>query len=240
MHQLSGRVSVVVCLGLLLTACGSNEPLTSASPVAPTAPVAPAAPNVTLSGVVTENGRPIESASVEVQWSCGGGCSAAIGGMTDAAGRYVVAPLPHGTVLPDGATMWVTAYKDGFVQQCAATAVMRAGVSLDLRLTSIANLSTAQPLSGAGSRTVSGTVFESTPAGTRPVADAAVSAYSEGLYYADAVAFTRSDAAGRYWLCGLSEAGIPYLVAEKEGYGSSNVSVAPGTDTTADILIRRR
>jgi hypothetical protein len=203
-------LSALVCLGLLLTACGSNEPLTSASPVAPTpfaptAPVAPVVPNVTLSGVVTESGHPIENAAVEVQWSCGGGCSRAIVEMTDAAGRYVVARPPNATGLPDGATVWVTPQKDGFVQQCAATAVMRAGVSLDLWLTLIANLSTAQPLSSAGSRTISGTVFESTPAGRRPVADAAVSAYSEALYYADPVACTKSDAAGRYWLCGLSQ-----------------------------------
>jgi hypothetical protein len=159
--------------------------------------------------------------------------------MTDAAGRYVVAPPRNGIVLPDGASVWVTAHKDGFVQQCAATAVMGAGVSLDLRLTSIANLTTAQPLSGAGSRTVSGTVFESTPAGRRPVVDAAVSAYSEALYYADPVAYTRSDAAGRYWLCGLSRGRIPYLVAEKEGYSSNASPVEPGTDTTVDIQIRR-
>jgi len=224
---------VVVCLGLLLTACGTNEPLTSASPVAPTAPTAPAVLNTTLSGVVAENGRPIESAYVEVQWSCGGGCSSATGGTTDAAGRYVIARLP------DGVPVWVTAHKDGFVQQCAATVVMGAGVSLDLRLTSIASLSTAQPVSGAGFRTVSGTVFESTAAGRRPVADSLVSAYSEALYYAEPVAFTRSDAAGRYLLCGLSAGRIPYLVAEKEGFNVSSVPVEPGTDTTFDIQLHR-
>jgi hypothetical protein len=133
----------------------------------------------------------------------------------------------------------MTAYKDGFVQQCAATAVMGAGVRLDLQLTSIPNLSMAQPLSGAGSRTISGTVFESTPAGRRPVADAAVSAYSEALYYAEPVAFTRSDTAGRYLLCGLSQDRIPYLVAEKEGYNSNTSPVEPGTDTTVDIQLRR-
>ena len=233
MHQLSGRVSVVVCLGLLLTACGSNKPLTSASPLAPTPPAAPAVLNATLSGVVAENGHPIENAAVAVQWSCGGGCSRETGGVTDAAGRYVIARLP------EGAPVWVTAHKDGFVQQCVATAVMQSGVSLDLRLTSIAGLSTAQPLSGAGSRTVSGTVFESTPAGRRLVADASMSAYSDALYYGDPVAFTRSDASGRYLLCGLSVGRIPYLVAEREGYNVTNVSVEPGTDTTVDIQLRR-
>ncbi len=240
MRQLLRCVSAVVGLGLLFTACGSSERFTSVIPVAPspftpTAPLAPVVPNVALSGVVTENGHPVENAAVEVQWSCGGGCSSAIGpgGMTDVAGRYVVARLP------DGATVWVTAYKDGFVQQCVATAVMGAGVSLDLRLTSIANLSTAQPLSGAGSRTVSGTVFESTAAGRRLVPDASVSAYSEALPYGEPVAFTRSDAAGRYWLCGLSQGRIPYVVAQKEGYNSNTSPVEPGTDTSFDIQLRR-
>jgi len=232
-HRLSWRGSVAVCLGLLITACGSNEPLTSASPVAATAPAAPAVLNMTLSGVVAENGRPIDNAAVAVQWSCGGACTSETGGMTDAAGRYVIARLP------DSAPVWVTAHKDGFVQQCAATTVMRPGVSLDLRLTSIVSLATAQPVSGAGSRTVSGTVFESTPAGRRPVADTLVSAYSEALYYADPVAFTRSDTEGRYLLCGLSVGRIPYLVAEKEGYSVSNVPVEPGTDTTFDIQLHR-
>ena len=85
----------------------------------------------------------------------------------------------------------------------------------------------------------SGGVFESTPARRGPVADASVSAYSEALYYADPVAYTRSDAAGRYWLCGLSQGRIPYLVAEKEGYNSNAFSVEPGTDTTIDIQLRR-
>jgi len=234
----------LVCFGLILTNCGSNQPLTSASSVAPTpiarpTPMPPIDPNASLSGVVTENGHPVENAAVLVQWSCGFGCSSGIGGMTDVAGKYVVVPSASRSVIPDGTTMWVTASKDGFVQQCAAAALMRAGVSLDLRLTSIANLSTAQPLSGAGSRNVSGTVFESTPAGRPPVADAAVSTYSEALYYADPIALTRSDAAGRYWLCGLSQGRIPYLVAERDGYNVSNVSVEPGTDTTVDIQMRR-
>jgi hypothetical protein len=237
----------LVCFGLVLTSCGSNEPLTSANPVAPT-PVAPTAPpgpvvsNVVMSGGVTENGHPVENASVNVQWSCGGGCSAATGGATDAAGRYVVSrpTNANGVVLPDGATIWVTAYKDGFVQQCAASAVIRNGVvSVDVQLTSIASLSTAQPLSGAGSRTISGTVFELTLGGRRTVGDAAVSAYSDLLYYSDPVAFTRSDAAGRYWLCGLSQGRIPYLVAEKDGYNSNAFPVESGTDTTIDIQLRR-
>src|SRR5204863_309442 len=76
MRQRLRCLSTVVCLGMLLTACGSSEPFTSAIPVAPTpftstAPLAPVVPSLELSGVVTENGHPVENAAVEVQWLCG-------------------------------------------------------------------------------------------------------------------------------------------------------------------------
>jgi hypothetical protein len=66
-----------------------------------------------------------------------------------------------------------------------------------------------------------------------------VSAYTEALYYSDAVAFTRSDDSGRYLLCGLSVGRIPSLVAEKEGFNVSSVPVEPGMDTTFDIQLHR-
>jgi Carboxypeptidase regulatory-like domain len=189
---------------------------------------------VTLSGVVAENGHPIENALLEVWWSCGRGCGRANEGMTDAAGRYTVAGLP------EGETVWAIARKDGYVQQCVATVTTQANASLDVRLTSIANLSTARPLSGPGSRTVSGAVFEATPTGRQTVEDASVEVYSEGLfYYGEAVAFTRSDPAGCYLLCGLPQGPISYLYGAKQGYSVSHVSVEPGTDAIVDIKITR-
>jgi len=115
---------------------------------------------------------------------------------------------------------------------------MQADGSLDLRLTSIANFSATRPLSSPGSRTVSGVVFEVTPTGRQPIEDASVG--WEGLL--DAVfAETRSDAAGRYSLCGLSLGRIDGLFALKQGYSNvTYASVDAGTDAVVDIEITRR
>ena len=51
---------------------------------------------------------------------------------------------------------------------------MQTDANLDLGVTAIANLSAARPLSAPGSRTVSGVVFEATPAGRQPVEGASV------------------------------------------------------------------
>src|SRR6185503_4817557 len=98
------------------------------------------------------------------------GCSSrqfnAGAGMTDAAGRYrIVITRPEEA----SATLWALARKNGYVQQCVATTTLRGDASLDLRLTSMAHLSAARPLSGPGSRTVSGVVFEATATGRQPV-----------------------------------------------------------------------
>jgi hypothetical protein len=239
MRNVCTLVSAVVSLATLVAGCGGNEPVAPVSSVAPTAVGTPTTgiPTATLSGIVTEGGRPIENASVTVQWSCEnsfGGCSAGTGTITDAAGRYVI------NRLPENQAMWATAYKDGYVQQCVATTTtLRAGATLDLILTSTTSLSTAQPLSGPGSRSVAGMVFEQTATGRRPIEGALVEVYSDALYYADAVAFTRSDTAGHYLLCSLPERRISAIVTTREGFNPQNVSVDPGTDATVDIELRR-
>jgi hypothetical protein len=196
---------------------------------------------LTLSGVVAENGHPVENAQVGVAGlqSCSNGCSFrqfnAGAGMTDAAGRYRInITRPEETT----ATLWAIASKKGYVQQCVATTTTQADASLDLRLTSTANLSAARPVSNPGERTVSGVVFEVTPTGRQPVEGASVG--WEGLL--DAVfAETRSDAAGRYSLCGLSLGRIDGLFALKQGYSNvTYASVDAGADTVVDIEITRR
>lgn len=231
----------VVCLALLFASCGTNELSVPVSPVGPTSPAVPAVPTLTLSGVVAEDGHPIENAYVEVDGiqSCSSGCSFrqfnAGSGMTDAAGRYrIVIRRPEEAT----ATVWAFASKSGYVQQCVASATMQADASLDVRLTSIANLSAARPQSGPGSRTISGAVFEATPTGRQPVEGAWVG--WEGLFDTS-LADTRSDAAGRYVLCGLPLGRIIGLYALKQGYSSvSYVSVEPGSDANVDIEITPR
>ena len=115
---------------------------------------------------------------------------------------------------------------------------MQADASLDLRLTSMANLSAARPPSGPGSRTVSGVVFEDTPTGRQPVEGAWV---GWETLLDTVVAETRSDAAGRYFLCGLPLGRITGLFALKQGYSSvSYASAEAGTDAVVDIEITRR
>ena len=236
------RIVIAVCLALLVAACGGNEPSVPANPVAPAPPSAPTVPTLTLSGTVSEDGHPIANAGVDVygEQSCSSGCTSrqfnAGSGTTDAAGRYsIVIRRPEERT----ATVWAVAHKNGYVQQCVASATIQAAdASLDLRLTSMANLSAARPQSGPGSRTVSGAVFEATPTGRPPVEGASVG--WEGLFDV-VVAETRSDAAGRYLLCGLPLERIPGLFALKQGYGSvSYVSVEPGGDANVDIAVQRR
>ena len=94
----------------------------------PTAPAPPTVPTLVLSGVVAENGQPIDNARVEVSGlqSCSSGCSSrqfnAGSGMTDVAGRYRIdIRRPEEA----SATVWAIARRDGYVQQCVATTTMQ-------------------------------------------------------------------------------------------------------------------
>jgi len=235
------RLIGAVCLTLLTAACGPNNPIAPPNPVAPRVPARPAGPTLTLSGVVAEDGDPVENARVDVSGLqlCSVGCSSrqfnAGSGLTDTAGRYrVVLTRPEDAT----ATFWAIAKKDGYVQQCVASTTTQTDASLDLRLTSLAKLPAAGPRSDPLSRTVSGVVSEATPTGSQPVEGASVG--WEGLM--DTVlAETRSDVAGRYVLCGLPLGRITGLYALKQGYNNvSYASAEPGTDTVVDISITRR
>jgi hypothetical protein len=236
-----GRLVMAVCLTMLLANCGQNEPVVPASPLGPTTPTAPTVPTLTLSGAVSEGSQPIGNAEVQVYGSqaCSSGCSSRQfnGGsaVTDAAGRYsIVVRRPEEAA----AAVWAVARKTGYVQQCVASATVQADASLDVRLTSLANLSAARPQSSPGSRTISGAVFEATATSRPPVEGASVG--WEGLL--DTVlAETRSDAAGHYLLCGLPLGQFSGLFALKQGHSNvSYVTVDPGRDVNVDIEIARR
>lgn len=237
------RVLRASCLTLIVAACGQSDSTPPVSPAAPT-PVPPPIPTVgtlTLSGVVAENGIPVGNARVGVDGTqlCSSGCTfrqfPAGSSLTDASGRYQITFRPPEDT---SVTVWATASKDGYVQQCVAKTTMRTDTSLDVPLTSLANLSVSRPRSPTGSRSVSGVVFEITPAGRQPVVDAWVGwdALVDWV-----VAETRSDAAGRYMLCGLPMEPTSGLFALKVGYSNvSYASVPAGGDTVVDIQITRR
>jgi hypothetical protein len=127
------------------------------------------------------------------------------------------------------------------MQQCVARATIQGDTSLDIALTAAGNLAVEPSLiktATAGSRTVSGVVYEITPAGRRPIENASVGWEA----FLDVVlAYTTSDSAGRYLLCGLPDGRINGIYAERQGsYNPSYVSVDQGGDIVVDIEIKQK
>jgi hypothetical protein len=124
-----------------------------------------------------------------------------------------------------------------------APVTLQGDATVDLAVSSVADLA-ALNVPGAvtppGSRTVSGTVFETTATGRQPLENAFVgleaSLVADGFFVAE----TRSDAAGRYLLCGMPEGRITPLIAAKSGYTSAVFSVEPGLHAVVDVEITRR
>jgi len=232
-------VLLVVALSLsvlVVEGCGnSSNPLPSAPSVSPH-PQSAAGP-YSISGVVADNGQPITNAGVNA-WvevgSLGFSYSYAYGPLsTDASGRYRM------TSLPGGARVWIKLNKYGYVQPCAVLASISGDVTMDLALVSIANLTASPMPSAPGFRSVSGTVVEMTATGSQPVAGAFVTAEA-GVDITiapseNSAAYTYSDAAGRFALCGLPANTTVYLEADGVGSRSAQVSVAPGQ--TGDVQI---
>jgi hypothetical protein len=190
------RLLTMVFLVLLGTACQHTTP-------APTTP-SPTAPS-SLSGVVYESTsggrRPLAGAGIDVspedqQWSPET--------TTDADGHYEVSsaamhPDP-GSGLP--VNLKVIATKAGYSQPCRAPMASATNGVLDIDLVSDEVLSTTGVPSSMpiAQPTLSGLVFEQTPQGPRPIPAAWVGISTWGDH--DSAA-TRSDATGRYLLCGV-------------------------------------
>ncbi len=223
------RVAAVAFAGALLTECGSSRPST---PISPTTTRGPAVPNsatsYTVSGLVTENGRPIAGANVNAfvqspafgysyMWAHG-----AV--LTDANGAFRLSDLAA------TATVWMQVYKDGYVQQCAVPPIAIEGdASVNLQLVSRANVTAT---SQTEPRTVSGVIVEMTATGKQPVAGAAVD--FEPLEDFPA-AITYTDAAGRFALCGLPQNQSVNLIASISGRDAS--VMVPAGQTSVEITL---
>jgi hypothetical protein len=211
---------------------------------------------LTVSGIVAEEGRPIANAGASVDAVVDLGTSYEIvgangepfGATTDAAGRYRLTVYFYNKP-PQQVILWGLTSKDGYVQQCATTkTVVGDNATLDLRLTSIANLSSARPKSDPGSRTVSGIVFETTATGPRPVQGATVGWFAF-FDNGEGMARTFTDAAGFYLLCSLPKSriaghfdiNIDGLYAAKEGYRPEVPVVEAGTgDVVLNIELKKQ
>jgi hypothetical protein len=225
----------------LVAACNSSS---SPSPTAPSlsgshggTPLATGP--YTISGVVADNGQPIANAAVNA-WVKVGGAGYSYWGAhgalyTDASGRYRLAGLPG------NAQVWVQLNKDGYVQQCAASAIISGDLTMDLGLVSRANVTASPMPSAPGLRSVSGTVVEMTATGSQPVVGAIVSAEADSnpsiAPSENPAAYSYSDVAGRFALCGLPADATVYLEADGVGLASAEVSVAPGQASGVQITL---
>jgi hypothetical protein len=224
------RLLTIVCLILLAVDCGGDgQRVTAPTPLMTVL--------ITLSGVVTErsSGRPVEGAEVQVHPGQGHqGSWYWQAGVSNAAGRYTINsrfPLLGARVV---------ASHDHYVQQCVVTVTQQGDATVDLTVSSVVDreaLSVPIAATPPDSRTVSGTVFEMTATGRQPVENAWVGLDDTSNGF---VAETRSDAAGRYLLCGMPEVRLTGLHAGKAGYNVGVFSVDPGSHAVVDVEITRR
>jgi hypothetical protein len=217
---------------VLAIACGSSK----STPTAPSQTPLPQTGSQSLSGVVAENGQPIANVSVNAWIETGGGGYSywyAHGPTyTDASGGYRL------TSLDRGSHVWIQLNKDGYVQQCAASAIISGDLTMDVALVSTAHLTALSMPSAPGLRSVSGTVVEMTATASQTVAGAQV-VFGETAGFApdeNPFAYTYSDTTGRFALCGLPANDTITL----EGLGRTGigyVSVAPGQTSNVQITL---
>jgi len=202
------------------------------SPAAPTeTPVSssPVQPNAspTVTGLVFGNGVPLADAIVEVRDR-----HVMERTTTDASGRYRVDVLSG-----DSPTVWVTAYHDQFgFQPCGAwvdqTDSTPAGRTVDVQLSSAEALSGGVPVSTAGRRRISGTVYALTPAGREPTSDVVV---AWDMSDDDYKAWTQTDSAGRFTLCGLPVDRVHLVAVQGNQYAWMDVEA--GGDTSVELTL---
>lgn len=153
--------------------------------------------------------------------------------VTDAGGRFSFAA-------PTDALVRLYAQPQGLFQPCTST--LRAGeTEAAIRLVAESHLVEVRDWPGfAIERRVAGTIFEASPAGRVPVADAWIQVdgvMGDGLPLAD----TRSDAHGRFLLCGLEEETdrSHAIVVSKTGYGVATAPLPTQGEGPVDIELRR-
>ena len=241
------RLAAFILVSVIgLAACGQphspsavSTPATAPSPRTGSLPTP--AGSATVSGIVTERtplgDRPLSGANVNawIQTGTFGYSYMWANGprLSDVEGRY---ELSH---LPEGAELQLQVYKDGYVQQCAAPPLVVGGqLHMDLQLVTRANVSASAdtvPPPAPGFRLISGVVYELTNTGRRPVPDAFVDYEPSDDSPA---AITRTDAAGRFLLCGISQTRMVTIGASISLNRVAYQRVPPGPDANIDVEIK--
>ena len=225
--------------GLALVVCGcAPAPSSTTSPSPPAPAPNPSPPRFTVSGVVYQSAQggatPLAEVGLDVSVDYQ---SWPPNVTTDAVGRYQFA-------IGGGPRLKVRAEKEGHSQPCAATFTPSGNTTLDVYVVPNSVLSTTGIPASMPIRqpSVAGTVFERMADGsTRGLSGATLIAdFSSGLGWSPS-ATTVSDAAGRYFLCGLTSTLGIELDVEKTGYRGAFVALTSGVgEKDLDIELTRQ
>ena len=205
------KVSISFLASIMIAACSGADPPTSPSPQV----VAPPVPSTrTVTGLVWlySPTAPQRLAGVDMEiWleqPSRGGPAGSV--KSNSEGRFSFE-------VPSDALVRLYARPQGLYQPCMST-VRVDQTEATIRLVAESHLLQARDWSDfAVERRLSGTIFEASPSGRLPIADAWVQVdgvYGDGRPLAD----TRTDANGRFVVCGLEGNPIHALVVAKAGY----------------------
>ena len=229
------RTPLVCCgiaLAVLMVGCTRPAPSTTFTvPTSPTVPVLSIAPSgaKTLLGIITDSASGMPIQGVRVYLSSGRASVA-----SDALGQYEIDGLLNAENL-----RWARGTLNGYLQQCTAPVLLdRISTTLNIQLTREANLSFTEPSPGfsppPNTRTVTGVLFRTIDGRRQPVAGGFVDFEPEKDYEA---AGTRTDASGRYLLCGLPKSPVK-LGASSAPSDVVYVTGGAGADTVLDIELK--
>jgi hypothetical protein len=198
------------------------------SPLAPSSPP-PSPPPYVVSGILFAAGdggsRPLAGRTVWLWVEQEAGPRSSRGSsqsaVTDSSGRYT-SRVPESRV-------YVSAWQRGEQQSCLAAADVRSDTTLDVE---ISPAGSATPLTPAGPF-VSGTVYETTPQGRKPLPDASIWLDASIDAY---VGYTETDDAGRFLLCRVNKP--VRMDVYRPGYQSAWRPLSGTADMVIDIELQ--
>ena len=222
----------VVSLAIVVCGCGGDS-FSRLSPISTTptpTPSVPTGPTVTLTGQVSVAAGDAGNVSVSVYplkmspaWSGPWGRSS----QADASGRYRITNVPE-----HHDTAYVTAWKNGFVQQCATAVTLATDTSADMTITARANALISGLPRAPNTRHVSGTVYEMRDNERRPVAGVWV---GWEPIMDTVIADTFTDAQGRYSICGLPRERLEVFAVRLGSFRPVSMNVEAGGDAVIDF-----
>jgi Fibronectin type III domain len=213
--------------------CGTSAPT---DVVTVTVAPPPSIPDLVVTGIVYADG-PLKDAVVEVRGQGGIGANWRVDATTDASGRYrVVINQSFST------TVWVAAHDARFpLQPCAVWfdygATAKEERIADVRLTATPGPSSAPPAPVTGQRRISGTLYTVAPEGKQPVSDAYVVL---DLSSDDVQTWTKTDADGRFALCGLpaDRSILIHAYAFQQTGPQAWLVLGPGGDADVELILK--